>query len=300
MGKRKSNPSADADERQDELDLQPSNDQNGTLDAPGDARSGASVARIQASGASGMGRGEATDEGSNAEAGPIIKLPAFAADGLWQGSGMPAASAMPMRAFRFKRLLALAATVAFAAALGALGGSLATGGLGASAERHSAAEATLKLALGRMEQELMALRSRVETSAQDMHTRATRIAERLDRNERAQTEPAQKLAKITESLDRLERRGAQVAQAGAATAPDVTGAIGEPRAAAADLKKASIVNGWALYQVRNGAALIEGRDGLIEVEPGDMLPGLGRVDTIRKQDGRWVVVTSRGLIVEQR
>ncbi len=297
MGKRKSNPSTDADEHQDELDLQPSNDQNGTLGAPGDARSGASVARIQASGVSGTGRDEASDDGGDAEARPIMRLPAFE-DGLWQGSGMVAAP-LAMRAFRFKRLLALAATVAFAAALGALGGSLATGGLGANAERQSAAEATLKSSLGRLEQELTALRSSVETSAQDMHTRTTRIADRLDRNERAQAEPAQKLAKITELLERLERRGAQVAQAGAATAPDITGAIGEPRAAAADLKKGSVVNGWALYQVRNGMALIEGRDGLIEVEPGDMLPGLGRVETIRKQDGRWVVVTSRGLIIER-
>jgi hypothetical protein len=27
------------------------------------------------------------------------------------------------------------------------------------------------------------------------------------------------------------------------------------------------------------------------------VPGLGRVDAIRKQDGRWVVVTSKGLVV---
>jgi hypothetical protein len=299
MGKRKSNPSTDADQHQDELDLEPSRDQNGTLDAPGDAPSGGSVARIEASGAPGAAHGEAIGGGKDAEVGPIINLPAFAMDGLWQGWGMAAVGATPMRAFRFKRLAALGATVALAAALGALAGSLATGGLGATANRESAGEATLKLALERMEQEFTALRTSVETSAQDMHTRTTRIAERLDRSERAQAEPAQKLAKITEALERLERRGAQVAQAGAATAPEVTGAIGEPRAAAAEAKKTSIVNGWVLYQVRDGAALIEGRDGLIEVEPGDMLPGLGRVETMRKQDGRWVVVTSRGLIVER-
>jgi hypothetical protein len=34
-----------------------------------------------------------------------------------------------------------------------------------------------------------------------------------------------------------------------------------------------------------------------EVYAGDAVPGLGRVDAIRKQDGRWVVVTSKGLIV---
>ena len=31
-----------------------------------------------------------------------------------------------------------------------------------------------------------------------------------------------------------------------------------------------------------------------------LVPGLGRVDAIRKQDGRWVVVTSKGLIVPPR
>ena len=31
--------------------------------------------------------------------------------------------------------------------------------------------------------------------------------------------------------------------------------------------------------------------------PAIRFPGLGRVDAIRKQDGRWVVVTSKGLIV---
>jgi hypothetical protein len=28
-----------------------------------------------------------------------------------------------------------------------------------------------------------------------------------------------------------------------------------------------------------------------------MVPGVGRVDAIRRQDGRWVVVTPKGLIV---
>jgi hypothetical protein len=31
-----------------------------------------------------------------------------------------------------------------------------------------------------------------------------------------------------------------------------------------------------------------------------MVPGVGRIETIKKQDGRWVVVTSRGLIVSMR
>ena len=57
------------------------------------------------------------------------------------------------------------------------------------------------------------------------------------------------------------------------------------------------VEGWVLRDVGNGSALIEGRQGIFEVYAGDPIPGLGRIDAIRKQDGRWVVVTSRGLIV---
>ena len=46
----------------------------------------------------------------------------------------------------------------------------------------------------------------------------------------------------------------------------------------------------------NGSALIEGRQGIFEVYAGDPIPGLGRVDAIRRQDGKWVVVTTKGLI----
>ena len=57
------------------------------------------------------------------------------------------------------------------------------------------------------------------------------------------------------------------------------------------------VDGWVLRDVANGGALIESRRGIYEVYAGDPIPGVGRVDAIRKQDGRWVVVTSKGLIV---
>jgi len=52
-----------------------------------------------------------------------------------------------------------------------------------------------------------------------------------------------------------------------------------------------------LREVAYGGALIEGRRGSYDVYAGDVIPGLGRVDAIRRQEGRWVVVTSRGLIV---
>jgi hypothetical protein len=47
-------------------------------------------------------------------------------------------------------------------------------------------------------------------------------------------------------------------------------------------------------------ALLEGPDRLIEVEAGETIRGVGRVQEIKRQDGRWVVITSRGLIVSGR
>ena len=59
------------------------------------------------------------------------------------------------------------------------------------------------------------------------------------------------------------------------------------------------VDGWSIADVAYGGALIrnQNRRGVYEVYAGDFVPGLGRIDAIRKQDGHWVVVTSKGLIV---
>ena len=70
-----------------------------------------------------------------------------------------------------------------------------------------------------------------------------------------------------------------------------------PSAPGAKPAKPGVVDGWVLRKAYRGAALVEGRYGIIEIEPGDNLPGVGRVEEIKRQDGRWVVVTPKGLIV---
>jgi hypothetical protein len=72
-----------------------------------------------------------------------------------------------------------------------------------------------------------------------------------------------------------------------------------PAAPKTEVGRLPTVDGWVLREVGHGSALIESRQGLFEVYAGDPVPGLGRVDAIRRQDGRWVVVTSRGLIVQR-
>src|SRR5262249_60142609 len=110
-------------------------------------------------------------------------------------------------------------------------------------------------------------------------------------------EPPASLNKGLEALGRRVRAGAQ----GKELARDVAGAVtaaaqsAQPTqtAAAAAAAKPAVVEGWVVRDVHRGTALLEGRMGLIEVDQGDVVPGLGRVEAIRKQDGRWVVLTDR-------
>jgi hypothetical protein len=197
----------------------------------------------------------------------------------------------------------LAATVAVAAVVGIMAGSVATaalGGLWASPPpKTDAADAPpLRDTIARINSELGTLKASIEKSGRAANAQLTRLGDRFDRLERAQAEPAARLAKLSEAVDRLEHRTP------AATAPhDITGSIATPApqpAAAAPVRPAGppVIDGWVVRSVYNGAALIQARyGGVIEVEPGDSLPGLGRIENIRRQDGRWVVVTSRGIIL---
>jgi len=194
---------------------------------------------------------------------------------------------------RINRFTLLAAALALAAGLGAMVGALAAYGLArpvtAAADRGGMEEIQgLKENVVQARTELAALKLSIESATRNVAGQITKIGERIDRVERAQTEPVAKLNKAIDALERLSRGEA------APAAKDVTGTL--PTQAS----KAGAVEGWVLRDVHRGTALLEGRMGLIEVDPGDVVPGLGRVDAIRKQDGRWVVVTPRGLIMPPR
>lgn len=194
------------------------------------------------------------------------------------------------------RRLSMTAIVAIAAAVGAIGGSLATVGAGhflksdqtASVAAVGAAEQarSVESAIAKINADIAALKS--SSAAQ-----SAKIAERIDRVEKAQAEPAAKLAKLSEAVEKL-KAPAPVQAANAA--PETTGSI---KAAAAQPGRLPVVEGWTLRDVSDGIATVIGRQGIFDVIPGDPLPGIGRVDAIRRQDGRWVVVTSRGLIVSR-
>ncbi|MEA2877645.1 MAG: hypothetical protein QOF14_2841 [Hyphomicrobiales bacterium] len=199
------------------------------------------------------------------------------------------------------RFALLAACVAIAASFGALGGSLGVATFGpmiaappppvAAVTRDNVADEVkaLKETVGQLRgatkslsDNLGALKTSVTTSSTAQNTQ---------------------IGKIAETLDRVEKTQGEQKKMAAHAAPDITGSIPQKQATSMVLGdppttlKPPIVQDYVLRRVYDGAALIEGRNGIIEVEAGETAPGLGRIEAIKRQDGRWVVVTARGLVV---
>jgi hypothetical protein len=223
------------------------------------------------------------------------------------GTGPEPESGQNSGIFGKRRIAALAAVVVLAVVAGALGGALATAGLAhlVGDDATSAGNRALEASVARIDADILALKASVEQTSKIGTIQFNKTSDRLDKVEKAQAEPAAKLAKLSDAVDRL-RAAPPVVPAAVAAAPaaakEVTGSISPPAAAPASAPKTEVarlptVEGWVLRDVADGAALIEGRRGMFEVYAGDPVPGLGRVEAIRRQDGRWVVVTSKGLIV---
>jgi hypothetical protein len=252
-------------------------------------------------------KGEAPKVEASEPAGPRMpgKLMIMSPDDrFWDGNkaGAKKESEQASGIFGKRRLAALAAVVALATVMGALGGALATAGLShfVGDDAASAGNRALEASVARIDADILALKASVDNTAKLGMSQYNKSSDRLDRVEKAQVEPAAKLAKLSEAVDKL--RAASPVAALPAAAKEVTGSIAPPASAPATAPKAEVarlptVEGWVLRNVAYGGALIEGRQGIYEVYAGDPVPGLGRIDAIRRQDGRWVVVTSKGLVV---
>ncbi len=223
----------------------------------------------------------------------VTRLPALRTASEDQKAG-PEIGMKPRGSSRFALL---AACVAIAASFGAVAGSLGVARLGpmfasapppAPVTKDNVAEevkalkdtvAQLRGTTKALSDNLAALKTSVGSSNAAQNTQIGRIAETLDRVEKAQTE--QRKMASAETTGSIAQKQA------------VPMVLGDPPTTL----KPPVVQGWVLRRVYDGAALIEGRDGIVEVEPGVIAPGIGRIESIKRQDGRWVVVTSRGLIV---
>jgi len=56
------------------------------------------------------------------------------------------------------------------------------------------------------------------------------------------------------------------------------------------------IENWEVMEVVDGTAVLAGPRGIIEVSSGDVVPGVGRVASIFRRGGRWLVATSKGVI----
>jgi hypothetical protein len=220
----------------------------------------------------------------------------------------PAASSWSASSYlsNLRAHLPLAASLTIAALLGGLAGAAATGGLTnepskPAVETRTAADdaRSLRETLVRISSEIQTLKSSVESANRNSGAQINKLGERMDRAEKAQTEPSAKIAKIVESLDRLEKRQAAaavpattVAAVQPPAAPEITGSVEKLQS------KPPVAEGWKLHEYFGGRAVVENRTtgGLFEVGPGSNLPGLGRVETIRREDNRVIVVTPKGII----
>jgi hypothetical protein len=208
---------------------------------------------------------------------PSLKIPAMK---------MPEIKiAAPKISRRNRRRAALAATIMLAAGFGAAAGAIAMRTLAPPQAKPNTAlleeNHALQRSVAKLNKDLTTLKANVEAAARDSKTQ---------------------IAKVTASLsDRFDK------------AMDVTGSIGKSPtspattpspsiAAPAPLPhpRPSIVQGWTVRVARNGRVWAENRGDLYAVAPGVPLPGLGRVETIRRDGHSLVVVTTKGLITENQ
>ena len=200
---------------------------------------------------------------------------------------------------RSLRLAMLAIPLAAAAAFGSFVGSLSATGLAQFWPRVAPSSPSVAASDAQAPNAelaaVSALKTSVEGEARNANNQFAKLADRLDRIERAQAEPIAKLARVAEAVDRLEKeRKGVIPAALAAAGPETTGTV--PNAPSA-LAEAKILPNWILHGVRGNRALVENRHGdIFEITADSTLPGLGRVEGIKWQDGQWVVVTARGLI----
>ncbi len=172
---------------------------------------------------------------------------------------------------------------------------------------------SLKESVDRSKSDLMAKQAqvmeRVERPPGDA-ARLAKLAEQLDRVEATAKEPTARFAALTERFDRLERqittlqtaaaKPAAPAPVPAADGPIQTGSL-EAKPAVKEPPRDVPLEGWVLHEVYDGVALIEGRNRrLYEVGLGGVIPGVGPVEAIERRGKRWVVVTQKGFIGNER
>jgi len=234
------------------------------------------------------------------------------------------------------RRFPLAASIAFAAAIGAVagafGGDLLRGANAEStlvngngemrilrdgvarlqadmAELQATFDNDLRTFRSSLDAELTGIRQGLDSSLSELTNSAKATGEEINAlgrridaadQSRAAAAPTRAAAAEPDAQPAAVDRDAVTAAIPGAQQPQTRAFRAEPAAADPRPREAqdTVVQGWQVVDVFRGRALVDGRrHGLFEVGPGAPLPGVGRVEAIERRAGEWVVVTSAGVIM---
>ena len=181
-------------------------------------------------------------------------------------------------------LASRAALVAIAALLGGVAGGVTVAGFaGGGAPDGGEAVEALRGSIGQLAAEVRSLKEGVGEGSQATADGLAAIEQRIAGAETAQARLSARIADLSTV------RAPAAAPPPPAVSPEITGSVTPA--------EVPVAEDWVLWRVRNGRALVQSGAGYFEVETGSAVPGLGIVQRIVKQDGRWMVFTPNAVIV---
>ena len=131
-------------------------------------------------------------------------------------------------------------------------------------------------------------RTALDTANRANSDRFARVAQIADRTERDPSSPIPKTERAADEKSQIARP---------ATA-DITGSIQPAPRASSPTRE--VIAGWRVRRAYEGVAILEGKSGVIEVVLGQDVPDIGRIQEIKLENSRWLVLTSRGIIPSAR
>lgn len=165
--------------------------------------------------------------------------------------------------------------------------------------------AQLRKQVSGVSENLDGLRTAVDLSSKATNDRFGRFGENLDRIERVSSSSTAKLDKLAQAQTQAPPPVASQPQPSSQTmpmmasvaAPEITGSVSPSERNSAPRKA---VKGWSVRQAYEGIAILQSPNGVIEAVLGQQVPGLGRIEEIRNENGRLVVETSGGVVYSPR
>jgi hypothetical protein len=197
---------------------------------------------------------------------------------------------------RHKRYALLAASVAVAAVLGGIVGTLASGGFSTSpvpVAAHDDSKA-MQQTVARLTKEIGTLKASLDDANKFAHAQVAKLDAKIDTKIGSKPDVMKDSAEITGSISAPQTVMVATPLPTPRPAPRVAAAESQQPA------RLAVVPGWSIRDARGGYIYVESNGDIYQIVPGAPLPGLGPVESVKRQDGRWVVTTPKGIIVSMR